>query len=293
MAAALRARFYAMAHSGRQSRVTRPAMRPSISRSHTPSISGEFIRMRLSPRISLAMSFAAVALTAACSDSSGPSTADQATAVAARFDSIYFDAVARSDSGSNAFETRTLVASLLEIPAAFGAVPSTITVTTATGTEHWKGYELLELTPPSETADSAFVLLAFRESDAHSVLVAFFDSTGAIDNAGIITDDTVSAQPTGGTAATSLVSVGNECRTPPSTLLNPQFQSPLASSCSLASFRTSLSITFTSASPINAALASLTFAPSAVAGIRIVDPDDSPARRVRSLLRATRFGKRL
>jgi hypothetical protein len=248
--------------------------------------------MRLSPRNCFAMSFVAIAFVTACSDSSGPSSADQATAIAARFDSIYFDALARSDSGASGFETRTLVASLLEIPAAFGALPSAITVTTASGTEHWQGYELLDLASASETSDSAFVLLAFRESNAHTVLVAFFDSTGAIDNAGIITDDTVNASPTGGNASTSLLSVGNECRTPPTSLLNPQFNSPLASACSLAMFRTSLSITFSSASAIDPALESITFAPTTFAGLRIIDPEDTPGRRIRSLLRSARVVRR-
>jgi hypothetical protein len=249
--------------------------------------------MRFTARSGLALSFAAAALTAACSDSSAPSSANQASVVAARFDSIYLDANTRSDSGRNAFETRALLASLIEIPAAFGAVPSSITVTTATGTEHWQGYEFLELTPPADTTDSAFVLLAFRESNAHSVLIAFFDSTGTIVNAGLITEDTISAMPGSGGGSSTLVSVGSDCTAPPTSLLNPQFDSPLASSCSLASFRTSTTLTFPSVSTIDPALASLTISSASVNGVRIVDPpDNATTRRVRSLLRASGFVKR-
>ena len=97
--------------------------------------------------------------------------------------------------------------------------------------EQWKGYELLDLTAPGDSADSTFVLLAYRESDAHTVVVAFFDGSGAPQQAALITEDTILAQPSSGGGATSLLSVGTTCRTPPSSLVNPQFDSPLASSC--------------------------------------------------------------
>ena len=246
--------------------------------------------MRLLARINFAASFAAVVLTAACSDSSGPSAADQATAIAERFDSIYVDATARSDSGANAFEARAAIASLLEVPPAFGALPSTITVTTASGTESWKGFEFVDLTPSG--TDSAFVLLAYREAAAHTVLAVIFDGTGSPQFMGLITGDTLSApQPTDTTGATTLVSVGAACRTPPSSLTNPEFDSPLASSCSLAAFRTSLTLQFPSSPGFDAALASLTFAPTAINGIRVVDP--LQGRRVNALLHALRNAKRL
>jgi len=250
--------------------------------------------MRPPVRLGFLASLAAIALTAACSDSSGPSTADQASAIAARFDSIYVDASERSDSGNNGFETRALLASLLEIPAALGATPSTINVTTASGSEQWKGYEFDELTAPNTTPDSAFVLLAFREANAHTVLVVFFDSTGAPQNAGLITNDTLSAQPTAGDGTTTLLSVGDACGTPASTLVNPEFDSPLSSSCALANFRTSLTLQFSTSPNIDAALASLTFTTTTINGIRIVDaPDDSPGRRIRALLHLSRGAKRL
>ena len=250
--------------------------------------------MRPPVRLGFLASLAAIAVTAACSDSSGPSPAEQASEIAARFDSIYVDATARSDSGNNGFETRVLLASLLEIPAALGATPSTINVTTASGSEQWKGYEFDELTAPNTTPDSAFVLLAFREANAHTVLVVFFDSTGAPQNAGLITNDTLSAQPTSGGGTTTLLSVGDACGTPASTLVNPEFDSPLSSSCALAMFRTSLTLHFESSPGIDAALASLSFTSTTINGIRIVDPPaDSPGRRIRALLHLSRGAKRL
>jgi hypothetical protein len=250
--------------------------------------------MRLPVRLGFLASLAAIAMTAACSDSSGPSAADTASEIAARFDSIYVDAVARSDSGNNGFETRELVASLLEIPPALGATPATINVTTASGSEQWKAYEFVELTAPNTTLDSAFVLLAFREANAHTVLVVFFDSTGAPQTAGLITNDTLSAQPTNGSGATTLLSLGDACGTPPATLVNPEFDSSLSSSCALANFHTSVSLQFSTSPNIDAALASLAFPLTTINGIRIVDPpDESPGRRIRALLHLSRGATRL
>lgn len=245
--------------------------------------------MRPSMRLGVLASLAAIAMTAACSDSSGPGTTEQASDIAARFDSIYVDAFGRSDSGNNGFETRVLVASLLEIPAALGATPSTLNVTTASGSEQWKAYEFVELTAPNTPPDSSFVLLAYREANAHSVLVVFFDSTGSPNTAGLITNDTLAVQIDSGAASTSLLSVGDPCGAPPSTLVNPQFDTPLTSSCALANFRTSVSLQFQTSPSVDAALASLTFSPTTINGIRIVlPPDDSPGRRVRALLRLQR-----
>ena len=227
--------------------------------------------MRLLARFNLAASLAAVVLTAACSDSSGPSVADQATAIAARFDSIYVDATALSNGGATAYGERAAIASLLEVPPAFGAIPSTISVTTASGTESWKGFEFVDLN--SAGSDSSFVLLAYREEAAHTVLAVIFDSTGVRHSSPVSLRATrCSASPNAGGGATTLVSVGAACRTPPSSLTNPEFDSPLASACSLATFRTSLTLQFPSGPGIDAALLSLTFAPTSVNGIRVVDP---------------------
>jgi len=250
--------------------------------------------MRPSMRLGFLASLAGIAITAACSDSSGPKAIEKAPEIAARFDSIYVDAVARSDSGTNGFETRELVVSLLEIPAALGATPSTLSVTTASGNEQWKAYEFVELNPPNTTPDSTFVLLAYREANAHTVLVVFFDSTGTEQITGLFTNDTLEVQSTTGGGATTLNSVGDACATPPSTLVNPQFDTPLTSSCALANFRTSVSLQFQTSPSVDAALASLTFPLTTINGLRLVlPPEDSPGRRIRTLLHFSRGATRL
>ncbi len=244
--------------------------------------------MRLFARISLAASVAAIVLTAACSDSSGPSMADQATQVALRFDSIYVDATARSNGGSNAYASRALLATLLEIPAASGALPSTINVTTATGLERWKAYEFLNLSAPG-AADSQFVLIAFREASAHTAIIIFLDSTGTPNLGALTTGDTLSALPNSASAATSLLSVGTACRTPPTSLTNPEFRSPLASACALATFNSSWSLGFAASSGIETALTSLTLTTSTISGLRVIAPASAP-RRFKALERMLRSG---
>lgn len=239
--------------------------------------------MRAPARLALAASAALVALTAACSDSSGPGSTDTSAEVAARFDSIYVDAFARSDSGSNAYSARVELSTLLEIPAALGASPATISVTTANGVEHWKGYEFVELARPGQPVDSEFVLLAYRESAAHTVVVVFFDSTGAGMGGGVITNDTLSVSPSNAHATTQLASVGAACRTPASSLLNPEFEMPFYSSCSLATFKTSLSLSFPATTGVDPALASLSFPTTVINGIRVVDAVNE-SRRVQSML---------
>ena len=249
--------------------------------------------MRHPARISFVATLAALALTAACSDSSGPSVADQATQVAVRFDSIYVDATARSNSGANAYASRALLASLLEIPAAFGTVPSTISVTTAGGMESWRGYEFLNLSSAG-AADSTFVLLAFRESNAHTALVIFFDASGVPQVGGMITGDTLSVLPDSANAATSLHAVGAACRAVPASLTNPEFNAPLASTCALATFTTSLSLHFAATSGLESALTNLSFASATINGIRVVAPvDTTTARKVGTLKRMFQRGNTL
>ncbi|MDQ2932457.1 MAG: hypothetical protein M3Y05_16775 [Gemmatimonadota bacterium] len=144
---------------------------------------------------------------------------------------------------------------------------------------------MLELSPTS--TDSDFVLIAYRDSDAHSVIVVFFDASGAPQEGALITDDTISVAPTSGSAATSFVSASAACLNPPGSLSNPQFDSPFFTSCTLAKFHTALTLGFPSGS-IDAGLTSVTFSPTPapINGLRVVNTPSSSSRRLRSLLAA-------
>jgi hypothetical protein len=225
--------------------------------------------MRNPVRIGIAASLLAISFMTACSDSTGPS-GPTAAQTATHFDSIAIQAQAQSDTNS-AYGTRTFLATLIELPAALGATPATVSVTTANGNESWKAYELLELTPAGSTPDSSYAVLMFRDADAHTALIVFYDSTGTAEDGGLITADTILVSPSDGSGTTSLTSVSSGCTTPSSSLLNPALGTFLNSACSLAQFHTTLSLTMPTTPGMDAALTSLSYTNASVNGVRVVD----------------------
>jgi hypothetical protein len=242
--------------------------------------------MRVTARLHLAASLLVMSVVAACSDSTGPSQ-QSALQIAMHFDSLAIEATAKSDTNS-AYEVRGFLSTLIELPAALGAVPSTVSVTTANGVESWKAYELVEVTPPGAvTPDSSYILLMFRDSDAHTALVADFDSSGVVQDGGVVTGDTILVNPTDGGGTTSLTSVSSACATPSASLLNPQLGTFTSSSCNLAKFHTSLELTLPTTPGMDAALESISFSSVTVSGVHIVDQaEGASVRRIKAILRA-------
>jgi hypothetical protein len=236
--------------------------------------------MRLPARIGAAASFIAIAFAAACgSDSTGPSQSEQPSRVAQHFDSLAVQA--NTLAGDHpAFVLRTELLTLLEVNAAFGATPSAITVHTASGTEHWKGYEFLELS--SSGNDSTYLFLGYRDADAHTVAVVYFTGAGAVDQAALVTGDTIAVTPSDGSGSTSITQKGAACGTISSALLNPQIGDVSLATCNLATFSTNLSLTLPSTTGLDAALTSVSFTQSTVNGIFVIDAASS--RRVKYLL---------
>jgi hypothetical protein len=222
--------------------------------------------MRSPARLNLVVSLVVIASAAACGDSTGPS-APTAAQVAAHFDSI----AVQAQSQSSAYEERSLLASLIELPAALGALPSTVKVTTADGTENWKAYELLDLPPSGSSSDSTFFLLAFRDADAHTALLITFDGDGTGNGGGIVTGDTINVNPSDASATTTLSSVTNACGAISSSLLNTQLSTVTFDTCNLATFTTTLNLTLPTTTGMDAALTSLSFSNSSVNGVRVVD----------------------
>jgi hypothetical protein len=250
--------------------------------------------MRSPARLRIAASFLAISVAAACgSDSTGPGQ-PTAAQLAAHFDSIAIQANAQSETNS-AYGIRSFLTTLIELPAALGAVPSTVSVTTANGVEQWKAYELLEVLPPSgSNTDSSFVLLAFRDGDAHTAVAVFFDSTGTAEDGGIITGDTIAVNPSQGSGTTSLTSTSTTCATPAASLLNPNLGTLTIGQCNLAKFRTTLSLISPTTPGMDAALTTVTFTNATINGIRATDQASGASlRRLKTMLRAadntTRF----
>jgi hypothetical protein len=246
--------------------------------------------MRLPARLNIAVTLLAISAVAACSDSTGP-TGPTAAQLAAHFDSIAIQAQAQSET-NEAYSGRSLLATLIELPAALGATPSSVSVNTANGAENWKAYELVAI-PSTNAADSVFFLLMFRDADAHTALLVTFDSAGVGNSGGIITGDTISVNPTDASATTTLTSVTTACTTPSASLLNPQLSSLSLGTCNLARFSTSLNLTSPSTTGMDAALTSVSITNASVNGVRVVESEaGASVRRVLGMLRAAKANKR-
>jgi len=246
--------------------------------------------MRTIARFRVATSFLVIAIAAACGgDSTGPSQSP--ASVAAHFDSLYVQAADLGDSIS-IYQSRALLLTLFEVPPAYGAGPSTINVTTANGVEHWKGFEFVDVT--SDGLDSNYVLLAYRESAAHTLLFAEYDSAGTSTGGALITNDTLGVHVTSGSGTTSLTSTSTTCGTPAATLVNSHITDFTFSSCHLAKFLTSLSLTTQTSASIDPALATISLSSASVNGIRVMDSAEaSTLRRVRAILHSARANKPL
>ena len=246
--------------------------------------------MRTTARLRVAASFLAIVMAAACgSDSTGPSQSP--SSVAKHFDSLYVEAADLSDSIA-AYNNRTFLMTLLEVPPALGASPSTISVTTASGVEHWKAFEFVEVS--TSGADSGFALLTYRESAAHTVILIEYNGDGTISDGGLITNDTLAATITDGDGSTSLTSTSTTCGTPSASLVNPQLATLGISTCKLAKFLTSLTLSTQTSADIDPPLASITITSATVNGVRIVDQAEAATlRRARAVLHAARTSKQL
>ena len=243
--------------------------------------------MGTTARLRAAAAFLVVTVAAACgSDSTAP---PYPASVARHFDSLYVDAAARGDT-SDAYANRALLLTFLELPPALGASPATLTVTTATGIEHWRAFEFDDILSAS---DSGFALLAYRETAAHTVLLLEFDGNGHVQDGALITNDTLNVQIAAGSATTSLTSTSASCGTPSPSLLNPQLGTLQISSCTLAKFLSSLSITTQTAAQVDPALASLSFNAATINGVRVVEAAQAATlRRMSAALHAAHAHKR-
>jgi len=249
--------------------------------------------MRPTARLSLAATCCAFVFTSACSDSTGPSDAQLAAQLAMHFDSLYVAAASHSDAS---YGTRTLLLSFLELAPALGATATNVTVTTANGTEHWKGFEIADLFVHGDTTDTSYIVTAYRESEVHTMAVAIYDAAGSIQGGGLLTNDTLNIGAESGSGLTTRTSLGNSCAQPSSALQNPFVFSLRVQSCNVATFGTSIALVLTSTPGADAALTRLSFPTTTFNGVWVVESATTGAaavRRVRAMLRNTQGGNRL
>ncbi len=227
--------------------------------------------MQLPTRLALAA--AIVATLAACGSSStgpGGGGGPKAGTLAQHFDTLYQQAKASSVSDTN-FTFRAEALSDLELAAAFGAAPTNITVTTASGTEQWKGFVFEEVHDSSGVEDSASFIVAYRDSLVHTMVVTGFLGNGTSLGSFLLANDTLGIASTSRTESASLTSVGSACATPIAGLVNPIIATALTTTCASAQFNAALALGFPATTGVDAALTTVSFPTTSIAGERFLD----------------------
>jgi hypothetical protein len=135
-------------------------------------------------------------------------------------------------------DIRANILSNIELATAFGAIPRAVTVTTASGVEHWQGVEFVA-NPNGSQFEFDHVLIIFRETAAHNALMVHFGSDGSAILAILEVADTLVSVPYTLLGSSRAKSQRDGCATPP-TLANPIIGPYLTGSCATATFTTSI-----------------------------------------------------
>jgi hypothetical protein len=243
--------------------------------------------MQSAPRSAFVAALVIVTATAACGgDSTGPV---DTPSLAVHFDSLYVAAKALSAGDTN-YHFRATALSDLELPSAFGAEPTTISVTTAGGAESWKGFIFEEvMLNHGAPADSGRFLLAYRDADAHTLIATVVLANGTLASTSLVANDTVVVPASSASGSVTQTAVGASCATPPAALTNPVITTASQATCLLATYSSTLSATFPETSGVDPALTQLSFPLTTFAGERFQDPPGPLTSRVSGLwTRATR-----
>ena len=227
--------------------------------------------MQSVPRSAFAAALVTVtAIVAACGgDSTGPV---DTPILAVHFDSLYVAAKALSAGDSN-YDFRATGLSDLELSSAFGAAPTTIAVTTASGNESWKGFIFEEvMLNHGAPADSGRFLLAYRDADAHTLIATVVLANGTLAPTFLVANDTVVVPASSASGSVTQTAVGASCPTPPTALTNPVITTASQATCLLATYSATLSATFPETAGVDPALTQLSFPLTTFAGERFQDP---------------------
>lgn len=221
--------------------------------------------MRGVARLFLVMTCCALVLVAACSDSTSPAATLDPAHVAAHIDSLYVAALAKGAPNEDDL-------AFLEIAPALGARPADITVISRRGTEFWRGF-VLEIVRTSHgvPTDSTYLITAYRDSNASTILTVEFDGDGTYETGSMVTDSTIELAAAHGTGTIARASIGDACATPSSSLTSPYVTFFATMLCSSATFTSSATIGFPDLPDLDPALLSFTISSTAFDGVRILD----------------------
>ena len=217
--------------------------------------------MHVWSRRSLLGACALAVLVAACSsDSTGPKSSDLAT----YYDSL-FEHLDPPGELNPLHDLRANILSNIELAVAFGAIPRAVSVTTASGVEHWQGVELV-LNANGGQFELDHILIVYRETDAHTALMVHFGTDGSAILALLEVADTMVAVPYTLLGSSGAQSQHDGCVTPP-TLANPVIAASLVgSSCATATFTSSISEHPDATPGLDPALTTIEFGPTVFAG---------------------------
>ena len=237
--------------------------------------------MYAAPRLTLAAVFALLTSIAACGgDSTGVTPK---TNLAAHFDTLYVAAKGLSTADTS-YNFRATALSDLELPAAFGAEPTTIAVATASGTESWQGFIFEEvMLDNGAPADSGRLLLAYRDADAHTLIVTVLLADGSFVGTSLMANDTVVVPASSASGSMTQTGTGASCATPPTGLTNPVITTASRATCLAVTFSATFSATFPDTGGVDPALTQLSFPLTTFKGERFQDPGGTSTSRVSSL----------
>jgi hypothetical protein len=239
--------------------------------------------MQSAPRFALAAALVILTTSAACG---GDSTAPVVPTpnVAVHFDSLYVAAKALSTSDTN-YDFRATALSDLELPAAFGAAPTTVAIATASGTESWKGFVFQEvMLNQGAPADSGRLLLAYRDADAHTLIVTVLLANGSFAGTSLMANDTIVVRASSTSGSITQTGTGASCATPPAGLTNPVITTASQATCLLATYSAALTASFPQTGGVDPALTQLSFPLTTFAGERFQDPAGGLTARVSSIV---------
>lgn len=139
-----------------------------------------------------------------------------------------------------------------------------VAVTTASGVEKWKGFEYISQ-PNGNLFEFDNLLTAYKESDAHTVLMAEYVSDGSILRATLLVNDSIDVQGVSVSGHSVTTAQHDGCPQPPE-LANPFIEVFKLGTCATAKFSSSISANFAAVPNADLALTHLEFGPTTFAG---------------------------
>jgi hypothetical protein len=132
-------------------------------------------------------------------------------------------------------------------------------------------------------ADSGRLLLAYRDADAHTLIVTVQLANGTFVGTSLMANDTVVVHASTASGSITQTDTGASCATPPTGLSNPVITTASQATCLLATYSAALSASFPETDGVDPVLTQLSFPLTTFAGERFQDPSGELSSRVSSV----------